>query len=153
MPPEWRAVVWAFVGSVVVAVGGGTATIAAFVPSLPVGPDTFAVRTLVVGTGFAVFFAGYHVSQAGTHRNPDEPLGMALLPVPVVRGDDTGGAVEPFAVFRGVSVLLGVFGLGAGLRLFAVTISAWDPTLGLLAGAVCAGGYICGHIGVNGVLI
>jgi len=49
--------------------------------------------------------------------------------------------------------VIGVLGLGWGMRLFALTIQNWSGTLGLAAGVVCIGGYIFGHIGINGVTL
>lgn len=151
MLPTSREVAWALAGNVVIAVGAGTATLAAFAPSQPVGPDTFATRTLVIALGYAMFFAGYHISQAGLYRDRTQSLVASLVPAPLT--PSTAGTANPFVAVRGLFILLGVLGLGAGLRLFAMTIESWDPTLGLLAGVVSIVGYICGHIGINWVLI
>jgi len=163
MGSDTRALVWALLGNVVVGFGAGTATLAAFSPALPlVGSPPFVVRVTIVSIGFAFFFAGYHVTQTGTYRDPDEPLPGALLPSSSGAGDrsdpgtpagDDSGRVDPLTLFRGGFILLGVFGLGAGMRLFALTIGSWDPLLGVATGFVCIGGYICGHIGINGVLL
>jgi hypothetical protein len=162
MRPDTRALVWALLGNAVVGFGAGTATLAAFSPTLPVvGSPPFVVRVSIVSVGFAFFFAGYHVTQAGTYRDPDEPLRAAVLPTasgdePSEPGTPAGqdsGRLDPLALFRGGFIFLGVFGLGAGMRLFALTISSWDPVLGVATGFVCIGGYICGHIGINGVLL
>jgi hypothetical protein len=139
---------WALVGNVVVGFGAGTATLAAFAPSFPVlGEPHFLLRTVVVSVGFAFFFAGYHLTQAGTYRDPDESL-LSSADEPDST-DSNAGAV----VVQGLFVTLGVLGLGAGMRLFAMTIAAWNPALGLLSGVVCISGYISGHIGLNGVLL
>lgn len=165
MPPETRHVVWAFAGNLVVGFGAGTATLAAFAPSLPVfGDPHFVSRVAVVSIGFAFFFAGYHITQAGTYRDPDEPVLVSLLPTSVltrggVASDGSGvktsdtGKFTPIAAVRGTFVVLGVVGLGAGMRLFAITIESWDPMMGVLTGIVCIGGYIAGHIGLNWVLL
>ena len=162
MWPDSRAVLWALLGNVVVGFGAGTATLAAFSPTLPVvGSPPFVVRVSIVSIGFAFFFAGYHVTQTGTYRDPDEPLSGAVLPSaggdnrsdPGAPGGSESGRVDPLTLFRGGFILLGVFGLGAGMRLFALTIGSWNPVLGVATGFVCIGGYICGHIGINGVLL
>jgi hypothetical protein len=140
---------WAFVGNVVVGFGAGTATLAAFTPSFPgLGDPHFLVRTVIVSVGFAFFFAGYHLTQAGTYRDPDEPLLSSAESDPSESEPSTTALLT-----QGVFVALGVLGLGAGMRLFAMTIASWDPALGLLSGVVCIGGYISGHIGLNGVLL
>lgn len=152
MLPEPRVVGWALAGNAIIAVGSGTATVAAFAPSLPLGPDTFLTRTLVVAIGFAVFFAGYHVSQVGTYRDPSESLVTALVPGGF-RNGQTSASRSPLVLVRAGFLLLGVLGLGAGLRLFAMSVESWDPTIGLLCGIVFISGYIAGHIGINWVLI
>lgn len=140
---------WAVAGNIVVGVGAGTSTLAAFAPRLPLVADPHpAVRVSIVSIGFAVFFAGYGLSQAGTHRDPESSLVDELRP-----DVGTAGNVTGFDVVRGVSLLLGVVVLGGGMRLFALTIQFWDPTLGLLTGVVCIAGYIFGHIGINGVIL
>lgn len=158
MIPEGRELFWALAGNVVVGFGAGTATLAAFAPSLPLlGDPHFAVRVATVSVGFAFFFAGYHVTQAGTHRDRSEPVLASLLPTGGSSADGPGAddtaSANPLVAVRGAFVLLGVLGLGAGMRLFAMTIQSWDPTTGLLAGVVCITGYIFGHIGLNWVLL
>lgn len=176
MAPTRRELGWALAGAVVVGTGAGTATLAAFAPSLPAGPENFATRTLVVAIGYAIFFAGYHISQVGTYRNPETPLLLDLLPVPTsvdaagasnagvasdaadstnagAGSDATAGTTTPLVAVRGLFIILGVLGLGAGMRLFALTVQSWDPLFGVLAGTVSIGGYICGHIGINWVLL
>lgn len=156
MGPDADELLWALVGNVVIGIGAGTATAAAFAPTLPVVPSHWATRVAVVSAGFAVFFAGYGLTQAGTYRNPDESLLASLTP----RFPATGGttsqdrrSLDVFLAVRGVFLVVGVVGLGAGMRLFALTIQSWDGTLGVATGLVCIGGYICGHIGMNGVVI
>lgn len=155
--PDAADLGWALAGNVVIGIGAGTATLAAFAPTLPLVPGgNPAVRVAVVSLGFAVFFAGYGLSQAGTHRDPGESPLDALTPsgsdeAPPLGGDS--GTIDPFLVFRGVFVVLGMLGLGAGMRLFALTITAWDPVLGVATGVVCILGYICGHVGINGVAL
>lgn len=152
MLPDADALLWALLGNLVVGLGAGTATLAAFSPSLPVvGAAHPAIRVGVVSVGFGMFFAGYHISQVGTYRDPNESVLAALLPTTGDPTDDGGSTAA--TVFRGGFVVLGVVGLGAGMRLFALTIQAWNGTLGVLTGVVCIGGYICGHIGINGVLL
>lgn len=154
MLPDPDDLLWAFLGNLVVGVGAGTATLAAFAPSLPVvGEAHPAIRVAAVSLGFGVFFAGYHISQVGTYRDPDESVLAALLPANGDAEPTADGGSTASTVLRGVFVLLGVVGLGAGMRLFALTIDAWSGTLGVLTGVVCIGGYICGHIGINGVLL
>jgi hypothetical protein len=158
MSPQWREFFWALAGNVVVGFGAGTATLAAFAPTLPLfGTPHFALRVAIVSVGFAFFFAGYHVTQAGTYRNRDEPLVASLLPTaggsPEKPTADNNAGTNPLVLLRGGFVLLGVLGLGAGMRLFAMTIESWDPMMGLLAGVVCILGYICGHIGLNWVIL
>lgn len=152
MAPTERELGWALAGAAVVGAGAGTATLAAFAPSLPAGPENFATRTIVVAIGYAIFFAGYHVSQVGTYRDPERPLLQALVPA-TAPTDATAGTATPLVAVRGVFVILGVLGLGAGMRLFALTVQSWDPLFGVLAGAISIGGYICGHIGINWVLL
>jgi hypothetical protein len=105
----------------------------------------------VVSLGFAVFFAGYGLSQAGTYRDPDESTLGALTGT---SSDDAqsanSGSVDLFLAVRGLFLVLGVVGLGAGMRLFALTIRGWDPRLGVATGVVCIVGYIFGHVGING---
>ena len=164
---ELDEVAWALAGNVVVGLGAGTATLAAFAPSLPVVDGGNPVlRVGVVSIGFALFFAGYRLSQAGTHRNPEESLRESFLPS---NGDadtadqrppggagtatsDSGSTTVILAV-RGVFVVLGVVGLGAGMRLFALTIETWSGTLGVATGVVCITGYIFGHLGMNWVVL
>lgn len=162
MRPDTHALFWALLGNVVVGFGAGTATLAAFSPTLPlVGSPPFVIRVTIVSVGFAFFFAGYHVTQTGTYRDPDESVPSAVLPSSDAgtrpgQGTSTrrdSGRVDPLTLFRGAFIVLGVFGLGAGMRLFALTIGSWSPVLGVATGFVCIGGYICGHIGINGVLL
>lgn len=155
MVPEGEELLWALAGNVVVGVGAGTATVAAFTPSLPAVPSHWTVRVAIISVGFAVFFAGYRLSQAGTHRDPDESLVESLTPDATTRGGDAPSAtsIAGFQVLRGAFLVLGIVGLGAGMRLFALTIQTWSGTLGIATGLVCIGGYICGHIGMNGVII
>jgi hypothetical protein len=146
---------WALAGNVVVGIGAGTATLAAFAPELPVisGPNP-ALRVAVVSLGFAVFFAGYGLSQLGTHRHPDESVVDALVPSSGGEGiGGDGGTVDPFLALRGLFIVLGMVGLGTGMRLFALTIEGWDPVLGVATGVVCIVGYIFGHVGINGVVL
>lgn len=152
-----QEVFWAFVGNIVVGFGAGTATIAAFAPSLPVFDDPhFIFRTVIVSIGFAFFFAGYHITQAGTYRDSETSLLASLLPAvgsPQKTSGSTSAKANAIVLVRGVFIFLGVLGLGAGMRLFAMTIESWDPMIGLLSGVVCILGYICGHIGLNWVLL
>ena len=147
MLPDTRELGWALAGNVVIGVGAGTATLAAFAPTLPlVDGGNPVVRVGVVAAGFAVFFAGYGLSQTGTYRDPDEPL------LPSIGGDEPSdaGSVDPFLAVRGLFLFLGLVGLGGGMRLFALTIGGWDARLGVATGVVCILGYIFGHIGING---
>ena len=151
---------WALLGNIVVGFGAGTATLAAFAPSFPVlGEPHFVLRTIIVSVGFAFFFAGYHITQAGTYRDPDEPLLLSSSPAGDTKASSpastaaTSDRATAAVVVSGVFVSLGVLGLGAGMRLFAMTIASWDPFVGLLSGVVCISGYIFGHIGLNGVLL
>lgn len=158
---ERRVLLWALVGNIVVGFGAGTATLAAFSPTLPLFDSPhFVFRVLIVSIGFALFFAGYHITQAGTYRDPNDSLRGALLPGPDAgnsgaqsRSKSDSNGSDPVILLRSGFILMGVFGLGAGMRLFALTIASWDPVLGGTTGLVCIGGYICGHIGINGVLI
>ena len=127
---------WVLFGNLVVGVGAGTATLFAFRKRLP-----------LVVLGFALFFAGYRISQAGIYQGP------AAL-VSSVRPDLDGGSLDLFILVRAVSTALGVVGLALGMQLFAGTILE-GPTAsqGLLAGVVCITGYIFGHIGMNGNLM
>lgn len=153
MGPDSDELLWALAGNVVVGIGAGTATLAAFAPTLPgLGEPHPAIRIGVIAMGFALFFAGYVLSQVGTHLDPGQSFFDAVRPsgessTPEV---DSGGSVH---LFRGVFVVLGVLGLGAGMRLFAITIETWSSTMGVFTGVVCIGGYICGHIGINGVFL
>jgi hypothetical protein len=160
MFPEKREVLWAFAGNLVVGFGAGTATLAAFAPSLPLfQAPPFVLRVLIVSIGFAFFFAGYHITQAGTYRDLDKPIVHSLAPIPA-SANELENKTEPSRVYlngvvalRGFFVVLGVVALGAGMRLFAIAIESWDPRLGVLTGVVCIGGYISGHIGLNWMLI
>ncbi len=153
MFPEPRELGWALAGNLVVGIGAGTATLAAFAPQLPIlDGGNPVIRVSVVSVGFAIFFAGYGLSQAGTYSDPDESAMDALT------GPSSGespsapnsGSIDPFQVVRGLFLVLGVVGLGAGMRLFALTIRGWDPRLGVATGVVCILGYIFGHVGING---
>lgn len=159
MGPDVESIAWAIVGNVVIGVGAGTATLAAFAPGIPfVDASNPAVRVGVVSAGFALFFAGYRLTQSGTYRNPEEPLSAAFLPssetihTNSTQSQNSGGA-SLFMFLRGVFVVIGVVGLGAGMRLFALTIQTWSGTLGIATGTVCILGYIFGHIGMNGVAL
>ncbi|MFB6310954.1 MAG: hypothetical protein ABEH64_07205 [Salinirussus sp.] len=144
MKPDLDELGWAFIGTVVVGIGAGTATLAAFAPALPVVDGGHpAIRVGTVSVGFAIFFAGYGISQIGTHR--DRSLD-AVAPA-------TGSVAPGFLLLRAIAIVLGLIGLGAGMRLFALTIQAWDPVLGVATGVVCIVGYIFGHIGINGVVL
>ncbi|CCQ34658.1 hypothetical protein HLRTI_001634 [Halorhabdus tiamatea SARL4B] len=158
MLPELRELFWAVAGNLVVGFGAGTATLSAFSPSLPLlDGSNPAIRVGVVSIGFAFFFAGYHLTQVGTYLDPDESFASAFVPVPDDQPHELGatdsGGVDGVLLARGGFVLVGVVGLGAGMRLFALTIQSWDATLGVAAGVVCIGGYIFGHIGINGVTL
>ncbi len=141
--------VWAAVGNTVIALGAGTLSAAAFVPSLPVVPENFAVRTVVIAVGFAAFFWGYHISQAGTYRDSDEPLLNVFLPGSDSTKGMTSGNVGLFKLVRGGFVMAGALSLGGGVRLFALLIDSGDLMLGGFAGVATAIGYICAHIGIN----
>lgn len=155
MLPERDALCWALAGNVVIGVGAGTATLAAFSPSLPLlDGSNPVIRVSVVSLGFGIFFAGYHLTQVGTYLDPGEPFVSAVVPAPVGgSGAADSGGVDAVLLARGGFVVLGVLGLGWGMRLFALTIQSWDGTLGVAAGVVCIGGYIFGHIGINGVTL
>lgn len=152
MFPKPRELGWALAGNLVIGIGAGTATLAAFAPNLPVvDGGNSVIRVSVVSLGFAVFFAGYGLSQTGTYRDPDEPL---VSPAST-SGDHSAaspgaGSIDPFLAARGLFLVFGLLGLGAGMRLFALTIRGWDPVLGVLTGVVCILGYIFGHVGING---
>lgn len=162
MPNLVRALYWALIGNVIIGFGAGTATLAAFSPSLPLlNSPHFILRVTIVSIGFAFFFAGYHATQVGTYRDEDESVRVAMLPDPILgmigeegslSGNGSGG-IDHHLLLRGMFIITGVFGLGAGMRLFALTIQAWSPVLGVVTGFVCIAGYIAGHIGINGVLI
>lgn len=152
MLPSLREIFWALTGNIVVGIGAGTATLAAFSPTVPaVDGSNPIIRVAVVSVGFAFFFAGYRFTQAGTHRDPDEPLLSAFV------SDDVAGSSpgtnSAFLAIRGVFIVIGVVGLGAGMRLFALTIQSWSVQLGITCGVVCILGYIAGHIGMNGVAL
>jgi hypothetical protein len=149
MFPRTNELGWAFLGNLVVGAGAGTATYAAFQQALPLlGRQPLAVRVAVVSVGFALFFAGYRISQAGIHKTSDESLVTAFQPA-VENGDTSAG----FAVLRGGFVVVGVVGLALGMTLFAQTIITRSLSMGFLAGAVSIGGYIFGHIGMNATLL
>lgn len=160
MQTEPQALFWALFGNTVVGFGAGTATLAAFSPTVPLLESPHPIsRVLIISIGFAFFFAGYHITQAGTYRDPADPLHVALLPgvsgsqAPEDAANQESDQSSAAVVVRGMFIVIGVVGLGAGMRLFALTIASWNPTLGGATGLVCIGGYICGHIGINGVLI
>lgn len=149
MVPDRSELFWTLSGNLVVGLGAGTATNAAFAPTLPLVDDPhFLVRVSIVSLGFALFFAGYHITQAGMYRSPGESLGETLVPG-TGDGTATAGRFDPVLAIRATAILAGVFLLGAGMRLFAMTIDTWSATFGLMSGVVCIGGYICGHIGIN----
>jgi hypothetical protein len=127
---------WTLAGNLVVGIGAGTATLFAFRKQLP-----------LVVVGFALFFGGYRLSQAGIYADAGGLL-------PSVGGDIGLGSLGPFVVVRGVATAVGVVGLAFGMQLFADTIVR-GPTLegGLFAGVVCITGYIFGHVGMNGNLL
>lgn len=161
---------WALAGTLVVGVGAGTATYAAFQPALPlVGRPPAAVRVGVVAAGFALFFAGYRLSQVGTYRDGGGSLVESLRPAVGLRSGAAElrpwavaprpgsvaprpGSVDAGRAVRAGFVVLGVVGLAAGMVLFAETIRTWDPYSGLLAGLVSFGGYVAGHVGLNSSL-
>jgi len=158
MLPDAEELFWALAGNLIIGIGAGTATLSAFSPSLPLVPGSNpAVRVGVVSIGFAIFFAGYHFTQVGTYFDPDESFTSAFLPASDADSDEPGatdsGGVDGVLLARGGFVVLGVVGLGAGMRLFALTIQSWSAKLGVAAGVVCIGGYIFGHIGINGVTL
>lgn len=158
MLPEPKALLWALAGNLVIGIGAGTATLSAFSPSLPLlDGSNPAIRVGVVSVGFAIFFAGYHLTQVGTYLDHDESFVSEFVPVaddqPGEPDASDSGGVDGVLLARGGFVVLGVVGLGAGMRLFALTIQSWDATLGVAAGVVCIGGYIFGHIGINGVTL
>lgn len=146
--PRGEVVGWALAGNVVVGLGAGTATLAAFQETLPLlGSQPLPVRVVVVAVGFALFFAGYRITQAGTYRDSGESLLGAM---------GLGGGhvdVDGFLLARGVVTVMGVVGLALGMTLFAQAIATQSLGTGFLSGLVCIGGYIFGHIGMNGTLL
>lgn len=131
-----RELPWVAAGNLVIGIGAGTATLFAF-----------RKRLALVVVGFALFFGGYRLSQAGIYSGLD---GL----VSSVRPDVDAGSVDLFVLVRAVSTALGVVGLALGMQLFATTIIE-GPTAsqGLLAGVVCITGYVFGHVGMNGNLL
>ncbi|MFT4921600.1 MAG: hypothetical protein ACI8XM_000803 [Haloarculaceae archaeon] len=127
---------WVVAGNLVIGIGAGTATLFAFRKQLP-----------LVVVGFALFFGGYRLSQAGIYASLP-----ALLTS--VRPDLDAGSMSLFILVRAVATVAGVVGLALGMQLFADTITQ-GPTVsgGLLAGVVCITGYIFGHVGMNGNLL
>ena len=127
---------WVLVGNLVVGIGAGTATLFAFRKQLP-----------LVVVGFALFFAGYRISQAGIYLGPSELL-ASFTP------DMDSGSLDLFILLRAVTTVLGVVGLALGMQLFAGTIIEGPTAVGgLTAGLVCIVGYIFGHVGMNGNLL
>jgi len=127
---------WVLFGNLVVGVGAGTATLFAFRKRLP-----------LVVLGFALFFAGYRISQSGIYAGAGGLLSS-------IRPDFDAGSLDLFILVRVAATALGVVGLALGMQLFAGTILE-GPTAsqGLLAGVVCITGYIFGHVGMNGNLM
>ncbi len=95
--------------------------------------------------GFGLFFVGYRLSQKGIYRDREKGFQSSFLPDAFIS--------NPFKAARGIFTILGVFGLGLGLILFAETIITQEPLLGFLSGFVCIVGYLFGHLGLNGMLI
>lgn len=155
--PELRTLGWALAGNSVIGIGAGTATLVAFAPTLPVlERPHFVIRACLVAVGFALFFSGYHVTQAGTYRDRSNRIRTSLLPDPLTseqQRSTENGPSRPLLAVRGACIVVGVLALGAGMRLFAMTIQSWDASLGVLTGVVCITGYIFGHIGINWVVL
>lgn len=127
---------WVLFGNLVVGLGAGTATLFAFRKQLP-----------LVVVGFALFFAGYRISQAGIYLGAEE-LVSSFTP------DVDSGSLDLFILVRAVATVLGVVGLALGMQMFAGTIIEGPTAVGgLSAGVVCITGYIFGHIGMNGNLL
>lgn len=127
---------WVAAGNLVIGIGAGTATLFAFRKQLP-----------LVVVGFALFFGGYRLSQAGIYADLSETVASA-------KPDLDGASLDLFILVRVVATAVGVVGLAFGMQLFADTIIQ-GPTAsgGLLAGTVCITGYIFGHVGMNGNLL
>jgi len=130
MVDGFRSVFWPIVGSLIIATG---ATIA--------GLFAFEGHTPLVILGFLVFTAGYVVSQFGV-RDGGVSDGVEL---------DTRSLTDPETVARSVFVLVGLLGISVGVTTFSQTIL--DPSLSsaVLSGVSSITGYMCAHVGINGV--
>ncbi|MDY6769761.1 MAG: hypothetical protein SVU88_02190 [Candidatus Nanohaloarchaea archaeon] len=118
-------------GSAVLITGLGLSALAAYTESFP-----------GVFTGFALFLAGYKLSQVAVRDTPDTPLRRTV--------SDLVAGAEP------VDLLMTVVGIGAIAYGFTVLFRAYGRTDVVMAGVAAAtmfAGYTAAHYGVNKTLV
>ena len=124
-------IVWPLVGSLVIASGAALAGLYAFEGDI-----------LIVMIGFLIFIGGYRLSQVGVHGGTElSDLSSAAASV----------EVHPRSVSRAGLLVVGWIGIASGVTLFSQTILDPSPTTAAISGIASIGGYMCAHVGINGV--
>lgn len=127
-----RGIVWTIIGSVIIAIGSTLA-----------GLYAFADRIGVVMLGFLIFIGGYRISQLGMHSDIRTNTGVFSR----LSNVTIDGAIA----IRVCLLVLGWAGIATGVTLFSQTIL--DPSISsaVVSGVSSIGGYMCAHVGINGV--
>lgn len=112
-------------GSVVIALGASIAGLYSFRGDVP-----------IVMFGFLLFILGYRLSQVGI----TEMFGQNVT-------DGNGLS----SVSRGIFLIVGWIGIAFGVTLFSQTILSPSVSNAVLSGVSSIGGYMCAHVGINGV--
>lgn len=132
MDTDARGVASVVVGSLLVA-GGSTLA----------GINAFAGRVAWVVLGFALFVAGYGVSQYGVHAD-GWPADAAGVVTPGPARDSL-----PTLVLRGGLLIVGITGIAVGVTTFARTILVPSFENAVISGVFSIGGYMVAHLAVN----
>lgn len=112
-------------GSVVIALGASIA-----------GLYSFRGDTPIVMFGFLLFILGYRLSQVGI---------AGILRLEATDGNGLS------SVSRGILLIVGWIGIAFGVTLFSQTILSPSVSNAVFSGVSSIGGYMCAHVGINGV--
>ena len=130
MVNELRVAFWPIVGSVIIAVGAST-----------VGLYAFEGRTPIVMLGFLVFIAGYRISQLGVHT---DKLSNNITV-------NTNSVLDSGIISRLLLIIIGWIAISIGVTMFSQTILNPSLSNAIFSGISSITGYMCAHVGINGV--
>lgn len=116
---------WTITGSLVIAFGASIAGLYSFRGDVP-----------IVMFGFLLFILGYRLSQVGLRGMLEQDL------------TDRNGLSS---ASRGVLLIVGWIGIAVGVTRFSQTILSPSVSNAVFSGVSSIGGYMCAHVGINGI--